>query len=86
MLRHIRTTIRLPDELYQQVRVSAASNGETVTAFISAALRAALAHRERVPGVEPYRVTPFPGSGLRPGVDLDDNAATLEIMDADARP
>lgn len=82
----MRTTIRLPDDLYKQVRVTAATKGETVTAFIEGALRAALARREQAPPPRPYRVTPFQGNGLQPGIDLDDNAALLDLMDADARP
>lgn len=81
----MRTTVRLPDELYRQVRIRAASDGQTVTAFIAAALQTALAGAERTPAPAPYRVRPFRGDGLRPGVDLDDGAALLDLMDADAR-
>ena len=82
----MRTTIRLDDALYTDVRTTAASRGATVTAFIEEALRAALArHHERAPS-EPYRVQPWGGGGVRPGVDLDDSAALLDLMDDDARP
>lgn len=86
MLRCVRTTIRLPDDLYRQVRVGAAAGGETLTSFIENALRAALARQHESPPSEPYRVEPFRGDGVQPGVDLDDNAALLEVMDAGARP
>ncbi|CAN5254667.1 hypothetical protein BH20ACT5_BH20ACT5_03710 [soil metagenome] len=86
MLSHMRTTIQLPDELYTDVRVVAAAEGRTVTSFIAEALRAALADREQGPAGTPYRVEPFEGTGLAPGVDLDDNAALLTLMDADAGP
>lgn len=82
----MRTTIRLPDDLYKQVRVTAATQGQTVTDFIADALRAALGRKEEAPSRMPYRVTPFQGGGLRSGVDLDDNAALLDLMDADACP
>lgn len=82
----MRTTIRLPDELYKQVRITAISTNRTVTAFITEALRDALAHqRQEPPPPQPYRVKPFAGDGLQPGVDLDDNAALLDLMQADAR-
>lgn len=81
----MRTTIRLPDELYRQVRVKAAASGETVTSFIADALRAAVARREAASAVAPYRVAPFVGNGLQPGVDLDDAAALLDLMAGDAR-
>lgn len=82
----MRTTIRLPDDLYKQVRVTATTMNKTVTAFIADALRAALARHEQAPLRLPYRVTPFQGNGLQPGVDLDDNAALLDVMETDARP
>lgn len=85
MLGHMRTTIRLPDDLYRRVRVRAAGDGRTVTSFIEEALRAALARHEEQPEHAPYRVTPIEGRGLHPGVDLDDTAALLDLMDADAR-
>ncbi|MDQ2723177.1 MAG: hypothetical protein M3Y19_07755 [Actinomycetota bacterium] len=50
------------------------------------ALRAALAQRERAPHPAPYRVRPFRGAGLLPVIDLDDNAALLDVMDANSRP
>ncbi len=82
----MRTTIRLPDDLYKRVRATAATEGRTVTSFIDEALRAALARRQQPRPGTPYRVTPFHGNGLQPGVDLDDNAALLALMDDDARP
>lgn len=81
----MRTTIRLPDDLYTQVRVTAASKDETVTAFIEAALRSALARHARAPARTPYRIAPLKGNGLQPGVDLDDNVALLQLMETDAR-
>lgn len=86
MLWHMRTTIRLPDELYTRVRVTAAEEGRTVTSFMEEALRAALVRHAAPPSATPYRVTPFRGHALGPGVDLDDNAALLDLMDADAGP
>lgn len=80
----MRTTIRLPDDLYRSVRVSAAAEGATVTSFIEQALRAALRRDAASAAPEPYTVEPFVGDGLRSGVDLDDNAGLLAVMDADA--
>ena len=76
----MRTTINLPDELYGAVRRRAADEGRTVTSFLEQALRDALARHE--PGEKPpYVVEPFEGDGVMPGVDLDDNAALLELME-----
>lgn len=76
--------MRLPDELYTEVRITAASTGTTVTAFLEQALREALARRGAGPR-EPFRLRPFTGDGLLPGVDVDDSASLLTLMDADDR-
>ena len=81
----MRTTIRLPDDLYTEVRVSAATEGTTVTSFIEDALRAALARRGSDRRPSPYRVDAFPGDGTLPGIDLDDISSLLAAMDTDAR-
>lgn len=85
MLVHVRTTIRLPHDLYTRVKVMAASQDATVTSVIEDALRSALARHEQAPSRTPYRVAPLQGNGLQPGVDLDDNAALLDLMDTGAR-
>lgn len=79
----MRTTIRLPDDLYREVRVTAASAGGTVTSFIEEALRAALlrAVDPAAGGRTAYLVRPVGAGGTRPGVDLTDSAGLLELMD-----
>lgn len=78
----MRTTIRLPDDLYDEVRRQSLDRGRTVTSYIEDALRAAL----RLPDGPPpaaFRVDAFHGSGTLPGVDLDDSARLLEQMEAE---
>jgi len=56
--------------------------GSTTTSFIEEALRAALLRRNTVrPDSERYRVEPFAGTGVQPGVDLSASSALLELMD-----
>lgn len=82
MLRHMRTTIRLPDDLYQAVRLSATSSGRTVTSFIEEALREALIRKsQRDQQTATFKVQPLQGDGLRPGVDLADSQALLDVME-----
>lgn len=77
----MRTTIRVDDALLAEAKALAARTGRTLTAVIEEALRQALAAAAR-PGDEARPELPtFAGDGLRPGVDLDDNAALLAIMD-----
>ncbi|WP_375422942.1 ribbon-helix-helix domain-containing protein [uncultured Friedmanniella sp.] len=75
----MRTTIRLPDDLYGQVRHRALETSTTVTSVIENALRAALAHPES-PG-QTFVVEPFAGNGTQPGIDLTGSAALLEAME-----
>lgn len=78
----MRTTVRLPDDLYGQVRAAALAADLTVTSFIEDALRAALLRRaQRAAPGDRYRVDVFEGTGVVPGVDLADGAALLDIMD-----
>jgi hypothetical protein len=77
----MRTTIRLDDQLLTEVKQLAAQTGQTVTAIVEEALRQMLASRQQMiqrPLVE--LVTVF-GNGLQPGVDLDDFAPLLDLMD-----
>lgn len=82
----MRTTVILPDELYRQVKSRARAEDRTVTSFLEEALRAALADAARQPArtkADVFLAPPSGGSGLRPGVDLDDNAAVEDILDED---
>ena len=81
----MRTTIRLDDELLRQAKHAALERGTTLTALIEDALRRALA-----PGAaaahDDVELPTFRGDGLQPGVDLDDTASLLDLMDGrDAR-
>ncbi|MFS0705174.1 ribbon-helix-helix protein, CopG family [Cellulomonas sp. 179-A 9B4 NHS] len=79
----MRTTLNIPDDLYREVRTTAAATGRTVTSVVEEALRAALArYREEQAGTRvAYVVAPSGTGGLLPGVDLDDSAALLDAME-----
>jgi hypothetical protein len=81
MLICMRTTLNLDDELVRRAKEEAVRSSRTLTSVIEDALRAALS-RSAAPAAEPYRVRPFTGAGLCPGVDLDDSATLLDLMDA----
>lgn len=80
----MRTTIRLDDELLADAKALAARTGRTLTAVIEDSLRQALAMRERLEDEPPSDLPTFRGDGLQPGVDLDDTAALLSLMDAES--
>ena len=77
----MRTTINLPDDLLARLKKLAAESGTTVTAFIENALREALARRKRTRRAQRVELTTFGIGGLQPGVDLDDSAALLDLME-----
>ena len=77
----MRTTVILDDDLLRDVKQYAAEEDMTFTAVIHQALRELLARRSRVAEQERAPLPSFSGQGLQPGVDLDDTAALLELMD-----
>lgn len=77
----MRTTIYLDDALASEVKKVAAASGRTMTAVIEDALRGSLLKRPTPPRRTRVRLTTFRGRGLQPGVDLDDTAALLDLMD-----
>lgn len=77
----MRTTVRLDDALLREVKQFAAEEGTTFTAVVHRALRELLARRRRHREQERVPLPRFRGEGLQPGVDLDDTAALLELME-----
>lgn len=79
----MRTTIRLDDALMREAKLRAAESGTTLTALIEDALRERL-HRA---ASKPRNRPPLPSFGdpadtfPLPGVDLDDSAHLLELME-----
>jgi plasmid stability protein len=76
----VRTTIRIDDELYREVKARAARSGRTVAAVLEDAVRRGLAPSERPAGGR-YSVQAAGAGGLQPGVDLSSNATVAEAMD-----
>lgn len=79
MMLTMRTTIRIHDELYAEVRTRAAASGRSIGEVIEDALRVAFATSPPTTEPEPFPV--FGGSGVMPGVDLSSNAALADAMD-----
>ncbi|MFL6087400.1 MAG: ribbon-helix-helix domain-containing protein [Mycobacterium sp.] len=76
----MRTTIRIDDELYREVKAKAARSGRTVAAVLEDAVRRGLAPSGRRVG-DRYNVQATGAGGLQPGVDLSSNATVAEAMD-----
>jgi plasmid stability protein len=76
----MRTTIRIDDELYREVKARAARSGRTVAAVIEDAVRRGLTPPEQQTGGR-YVIRPMGVGGLQPGVDLASNVSVREAMD-----
>ena len=79
----MRTTVDIPEELLREAKERAARNGRTLGQVVEDALRASF---QRVDAVSdrPVVLPTFRGTGLQPGVDLDDSAALLDVMERPA--
>ncbi len=82
----MRTTVRLDDDLLRQAKALAARTGRTLTALIEDGLRETLARHSRRQERPRVALPTFKGKGLQPGVDLDDTAGLLDIMDGSRDP
>ena len=77
----MRTTIRLDDQLLSEAKKVAADTGRTLSAVIADSLRETLARRRQPIRRRKVRLPTFRGTGLRPGIDLDDSASLLDRME-----
>jgi hypothetical protein len=82
MLRHMRTTVRLDPALMAKAKEEAARRGETLTALIERGLRLVLARPAR-PGSKAAVRIPVSSArgGTRPGIDLDNSAVLLDVLE-----
>ena len=71
---HIRTTVRLPEELLAAAQRHARETGRTLTALLEDSLRLALTTERRREGPSPEPLPTYGAGGLLPGVDLDEGS------------
>ena len=85
MVRIMRTTVSISDELLTAAKRRARQQGRTLGALVDAALR-----RELAQPVTPHERPPVPvfrgGTGPRPGIDLRSNRALHEALDEGVAP
>jgi hypothetical protein len=78
----MRTTINLDDALLAEAKQVAARTGRSLTAVVEDALRQSL-YRRGPTTRQALELPVFGEGGTQPGVDLDDSAALLELMEPD---
>jgi Arc/MetJ family transcription regulator len=87
-------TLEIDEDLLTTAEQTASEQGQTLSAFVEKALRAACAQvgsRGEAASLPPPRqdsrngkrveLPTFRGQGLRPGVNLNDSAGLLELME-----
>jgi hypothetical protein len=77
----MRTTIRINDQLLIETKQYAAGTGQTLTAVIEDALRQMIDRQKQSEKRKKVKLLTVQGSGTLPGVDLDDSASLLELME-----
>ncbi len=79
----MRTTIRLDDKLLEQTKQYALTHGKTFTAIVEDALREKLMSRPKAKKKQPpVKLKTVRGKGVNAGIDLDDSASLLDVMDS----
>jgi predicted transcriptional regulator len=82
-----RTTIRLDDHLLAEVKELAIRSNRTLTAVIEDALREVIARQDQQGGAgEQAELPTYAGGWVRAGVDIDDSAALLDVMEGPNDP
>jgi hypothetical protein len=77
----MRTTISLDDNLLSEAKQRAARGGTTLNAVIEEALRESFSRRAERPKAQPLRLPTWGQGWVRPGVDLDDSASLLDLLE-----
>ena len=82
MFRHMRTTVRLDDDLLARAKREAARRGETFTSLVEKGLRLVLARPART-NARPAVELPVcrEGGGTLPGIDIANSADLLDRME-----
>ncbi len=78
----MRTTIKIEDGLLAEAKAQAARSGRTLAAVVEDALRSSLARRSPPQPRSAASLPTFAGGPTRSGVDLDDGAALLDLMES----
>jgi hypothetical protein len=81
----MRTTIKLDDAVFRAYKQRAAGRGTTLAEEIESVLRADLHNRRELASEPPFETLVFEGDGSPALIDINDNKALQELMDAEER-
>jgi hypothetical protein len=82
----MRTTLQIDEQLFRAAKKAAAESGRTFTALVEDALRQALSTRKPPETGEPFQLPSLDMGETMPGVDFDNNAALLDLMESGDAP
>lgn len=77
----MRTTLNIDESVLAELKRLAVETHRSLSAVAEDAIREALARVRERRTAAPVELPSFRGKGVKPGVDLDNNAATLDRMD-----
>ena len=77
----MRTTIRMDDDLLRAAKRAAAESGQTLTVLIEESVRERLGRHKPKRARRRVRLITDGSGGVAPGVNLDDSAALLDLME-----
>jgi hypothetical protein len=78
----MRTTVTIDDALLKRAKELAARSGRPLGAIVDEGLRVLLAERPATAAA--IDLPTYGGSGLQPGVDLDDKDALMALLEEDS--
>jgi hypothetical protein len=79
----MRTTISLDDDLLGEAKERAARAGRTLSQVVEDALRESFLRHDQAVRKPIKLIVSKEGGGLRPGVDINNNAALLDLMESE---
>lgn len=77
----MRTTVRLSDSLLREAKAYARRHSQSLTFVIDLGLRRLLKENKKTKKPGRVRLITCEGKGVMPGVDLDNTAALLDLME-----
>ena len=77
----MRTTVRLDDQLLKEAKKYALENGCTLTQLLEQSLRETLSRSKNQHKIRRVALKTTGIGGTQPGIDLDDSASLLDVME-----
>lgn len=76
----MRTTVNLPEDLLRDAKLAATRSGRSLSDVVEDGVRLLLSRQEHLSAPAQPALPVFGGSGLRPGVDLEDKDGLAELL------